>query len=327
MGFFDNHNHSQFSFDGKKTTVEESAAAAFAKGLDGICFTDHCDFYVPPMKAQFEHLVPEVFDVESQQAEIDRVNAASYAALPGNRRFRILKGIEIGLQKKCREQIREHLGKYRFDQVIASVHYIDGTDPFYGGYYEGKDWKEAYGHYLETIYEEMTWLGDFDIVGHYDYVARYAPYPQASIFYRDFSDIFDAMFKYLAIQGLPRQDSRDGHRRTQALQGARGRGCQPGVRLARRAEDRGQFPALRGRRPQRRVQVSCPFRVQTAPHDSAVMLTGTAGRPAAERAQGMSGYKKRGLQSSFFCILKRSAIIPRYRPLRRLLPHQVYPCL
>ena len=146
MGLFDNHNHSQFSFDGKKTTVEDSAAAAFAKGLDGICFTDHCDFYVPPMKAQFEHLVPEVFDVEAQQAEIDRVNAASYAVLPGSRRFRILKGIEIGLQKNCREQIREHLGKYSFDQVIASVHYIDDTDPFYGGYYEGKDWKEAYGH-------------------------------------------------------------------------------------------------------------------------------------------------------------------------------------
>ena len=130
MGLFDNHNHSQFSFDGKKTTVEDSAAAAFAKGLDGICFTDHCDFYVPPMKAQFEHLVPEVFAVEAQQAEIDRVNAASYAVLPGSRRFRILKGIEIGLQKNCREQIREHLGKYSFDQVIASVHYIDDTDPF-----------------------------------------------------------------------------------------------------------------------------------------------------------------------------------------------------
>ena len=66
MGLFDNHNHSQFSFDGKKTTVEESAAAAFAKGLDGICFTDHCDFYVPPMKAQFEHLVPEVFNRQGQ---------------------------------------------------------------------------------------------------------------------------------------------------------------------------------------------------------------------------------------------------------------------
>ena len=124
MGFFDNHNHSQFSFDGKKTTVEESAAAAFAKGLDGICFTDHCDFYVPPMKAQFEHLVPEVFAVEAQQAEIDRVNAASYAALPGNRRFRILKGIEIGLQKKCREQIREQAGRPVLITVAACQYTI-----------------------------------------------------------------------------------------------------------------------------------------------------------------------------------------------------------
>ena len=199
MRLYDNHNHSQFSFDGKKTTVEKSAAAALENGLSGICFTDHCDFYVPPMKAQFEHLVPEVFDVEAQQAEIDRVNRRNEAV--HGQGFRIFKGIEIGLQKGCREEIRKHLGTYRFDQVIASVHYLDDTDPFYGGYYEGKDWKEAYGHYLETIYEEMTWLGDFDIMGHYDYVARYAPYPQASIMYKDFSDIFDAMLKYLAEEG------------------------------------------------------------------------------------------------------------------------------
>ena len=199
MRLYDNHNHSQFSFDGKKTTVDKSAAAALENGLSGICFTDHCDFYVPPMKAQFEHLVPEVFDVEAQQAEIDRVNRRNEAV--HGQGFRIFKGIEIGLQKGCREEIRKHLGTYRFDQVIASVHYLDDTDPFYGGYYEGKDWKEAYGHYLETIYEEMTWLGDFDIMGHYDYVARYAPYPQASIMYKDFSDILDAMLRYLAEEG------------------------------------------------------------------------------------------------------------------------------
>ncbi|MGN0189001.1 MAG: histidinol phosphate phosphatase, partial [Candidatus Cryptobacteroides sp.] len=64
-----------------------------------------------------------------------------------------------------------------------------------------KTWKEAYGHYLETIYEEMTWLGDFDVMGHYDYVARYAPYPQASILYKDFSDILDPMLTYLAQEG------------------------------------------------------------------------------------------------------------------------------
>ena len=121
MGLFDNHNHSQFSFDGKKTTVEDSAAAAFAKGLDGICFTDHCDFYVPPMKAQFEHLVPEVFDVEAQQAEIDRVNAASYAALPGNRRFRELGGEAVSLGSDSHDAQRTGDNFLHFADVVRSA--------------------------------------------------------------------------------------------------------------------------------------------------------------------------------------------------------------
>ncbi|MCM1501502.1 MAG: histidinol-phosphatase HisJ family protein [Bacteroidales bacterium] len=194
MRLYDNHNHSQFSFDGKRTSVQASAAAALTTGLEGLCFTDHCDFHVPPMKAAFENLVPEVFDVEAQQQEIDTVSSS----IGG---IRILKGIEVGMYRECREQIREHLVKYSFDQVIASVHYIDDTDPFYGGYYEGKTWKEAYGHYLETIHEEMTWLGDFDIMGHFDYVARYAPYPQSSIMYADFPDVLDEMLKFLAYEG------------------------------------------------------------------------------------------------------------------------------
>jgi len=194
MKLYDNHNHSQFSFDGHKTSVRASSEAAIRAGLEGICFTDHCDFHVPPMKAAYEHLVPEVFDVDGQQKEIDAVNSS----LKG---IRLFKGIEVGLYNGCREQIREHLGKNRFDQIIASVHYIDDTDPFYGGYYEGKSWKEAYGHYLETLCMEMKWLGDFDIMGHFDYVARYAPYPRASILYADFPDLLDEMLRYLSYEG------------------------------------------------------------------------------------------------------------------------------
>ncbi|MGM9742037.1 MAG: histidinol-phosphatase HisJ family protein [Candidatus Cryptobacteroides sp.] len=196
---YDNHNHCQFSFDGGRTSVEASARSAAEKGLEGICFTDHCDFYVPPMKAEHEECVPEVFEVEARDREIDRVNGILSEEFPG---FRIFKGIEIGLQKSEREKISAHLAEFSFDEVIASVHYLDGTDPFWGGYYEGKDWKTAYGHYLETLYEEMVWLGDrFDIMGHYDYVARYAPYPQCSILLKDFPDVMDEILRYLAENG------------------------------------------------------------------------------------------------------------------------------
>ena len=211
---FDNHNHCQFSFDGKRTTVESTSREAIRKGLGGLCFTDHCDFYVPPIKADHEAFVSEVFDVEARNAEIDRVNALvllgriidrnnpEYKEVIIPKGFKVFKGIEIGVQKSEREKISAHLAKYSFDEVIASVHYLDGTDPFWGGYYEGKDWRTAYGHYLETLYEEMVWLGDrFDIMGHYDYVTRYAPYPQASIMYKDFPDILDEMLRYLAENG------------------------------------------------------------------------------------------------------------------------------
>ena len=193
--FYDNHNHCQFSFDGHRTTVEKTALSAIGKGLKGICFTDHCDFYVPPMKAGYENLVPEVFDIAAQQAEIDRVNSDLSP-------FHIFKGIEIGLQYSCREKIRKLFNDNSFDEVVASLHYLDETDPFWGGYYEKKDWRQAYGHYLETLYDEMRWLGpDFDIMGHYDYVARYAPYPQTSILYKDFPDIFDSLLRFLAEEG------------------------------------------------------------------------------------------------------------------------------
>ena len=199
MVLFDNHNHSDFSFDGKRTSVEKSVRAAVEAGLGGMAFTDHCDFFVPAMKAEFEDLVPETFDIKAQQAEIDRVQRMLESE--EHRQFRILKGIELGMHEDCHGQIRGILSEHSFDQIIASVHYLDGTDPFYGGYYEDKEWKEAYGHYLETIWKEMTWLKDFDIMGHFDYVVRYAPYDRTSLMYRDFSDILDEMFRFLIQEG------------------------------------------------------------------------------------------------------------------------------
>lgn len=194
MALYDNHNHSQFSFDGGKSSVRACADAAAAMGLGGIAFTDHCDFFVPEMKASFENLVPETFDIPLQQEEIGKIQEI-------HPEIKILRGIEIGMHEDCHEPIRKTLSDNSFDQVIASVHYLDGIDPFYGGYYEGKDWKEAYGHYLETIWKEMTWLRDFDILGHFDYVVRYAPYPQTCMKYKDFSDILDSIFIHLIHEG------------------------------------------------------------------------------------------------------------------------------
>lgn len=191
---FDNHNHSEFSFDGKRTSIEASTRAAYEKGLGGLCFSDHYDIYVPEETLKISPHSCELADIPAQRAEIDRVQML----FPDTE---ILKGIEIGMHPKCRTQIKELLENYSFDQVIASVHYIGETDPFYGGFFKDKTWQEAYRTYLESIYNEMILIEDFDIMGHYDYIVRYCDYDQVDILYKDFSDIFDEMFRYLIQNG------------------------------------------------------------------------------------------------------------------------------
>jgi histidinol-phosphatase (PHP family) len=191
---FDNHNHSEFSFDGKRTSVEASSRMAAQKGLGGLCFSDHYDLYVPAETLALDPRGNDLADIDGQNREIDRVQKL----LP---EIKILKGIEIGMHPKCRGEVRELLQNKTFDQIIASVHYIGETDPFFGGYFKGKDWREAYSGYLEAIYTEMVWMEDFDIMGHYDYIVRYCDYDQVDLLYKDFSDIFDEMFRYLIQNG------------------------------------------------------------------------------------------------------------------------------
>jgi len=215
--FYDTHSHSQFSFDGKRTSVEKSAKSALLNGLGGICFTDHYDAYVPKMIEKGDPQVSEMFDIPAQQAEIDRLNSILRAGkiekdgfldgIPRSewskvKKFKIFKGIELGLYDKAHDAIHKVLQDNEFDEVIASLHYIDETDPYYGHYYNGKNWKEAFGHYLEMLYKEIKWLGkDFDIMGHFDYIVRYAPYPKSSIFYNDFSAEIDEILKFLIQEG------------------------------------------------------------------------------------------------------------------------------
>ena len=44
--FFDYHTHSHYSFDGEEAAADMVAAAS-ARGIEEICFTDHVDFDFP----------------------------------------------------------------------------------------------------------------------------------------------------------------------------------------------------------------------------------------------------------------------------------------
>lgn len=187
MRYFDTHTHSEFSPD-SVMKMEKAAALCLEKGLSGLVFTDHMDIDTPTGVESF------MFDPGAQQTEAERVSREY--------KVELLKGIELGLQPRTVEKSRERLKVFSFDTVILSVHFVDGKDPYHQPrFFEDKDYIKAYGRYLETILECMTKYVDFDILGHYDYITRYAPYRERSLRYRDFPDLLDSILSYLATNG------------------------------------------------------------------------------------------------------------------------------
>ncbi|MEG0517369.1 MAG: histidinol-phosphatase HisJ family protein [Bacteroidales bacterium] len=188
MNYYDNHIHSNYSPD-SKMKMEDIVRTAAERNLAGVVFTDHYDIDAPSRENEF------IFDPATQQEEID--------TLCNSGNIQILKGIEVGLQPDSLNKIREFTAQYSFDTVIASIHFIDKLDPYYGTYYTDKNYKEAYGRVFEVMYQTAVEYKDFDILGHFDYIARYAPYKNSerNITLAEFGDYLEPLLKFLAQNG------------------------------------------------------------------------------------------------------------------------------
>ncbi|HPV88080.1 MAG TPA: histidinol-phosphatase HisJ family protein [Bacteroidales bacterium] len=183
----DNHTHSHHSFD-SSMQMDKAAEMVLKGSLGGICFSDHYDFDAPPGIKLF------TFDVDKQQEEIDALKERYPSII-------LLKGVEIGIQPVSMDQIRQFMAGHSFDTVIASMHFVRGTDPFHGTFYEGLDPKRAYNIYLEDILYCISDFKDFDILGHFDYVARYAPYDEHEISMKHYGDLLEPILSILAENG------------------------------------------------------------------------------------------------------------------------------
>ena len=185
---FDCHVHSKFSID-SETEIAEACEAAISLGLSGLAFTDHLDLDSPGSDLSwypdFDKYIPEISKVQ--------------AAYKG--RLNILKAIEAGVQPHVISESREIVESYPFDYVLASIHIIGGIDPYFSRDYYDQPKTVAYERYLKEIYFIITHFSNYDMVGHFEYVIRYAQYADRSLRYVDHTDIFDAILNELIKQG------------------------------------------------------------------------------------------------------------------------------
>lgn len=163
----DMHTHSAFSGD-SETPMEEQLDTAIRLGLKYYCFTDHEDLYYPEIQDEngspiniFSLDVPVYLRKIKELSDIYREN------------INVLAGVELGLCKKALPEYENLLRNYDFDFVIASIHLIDGLDPYYPEFWLYHDSKIAVKRYFDIISDMINNFTNFDSLGHLDYIFRY----------------------------------------------------------------------------------------------------------------------------------------------------------
>ncbi|MGL5675541.1 MAG: histidinol-phosphatase HisJ family protein [Cellulosilyticaceae bacterium] len=178
---FDCHLHTAYSAD-SKMAIDEVVAQCQHLGI-GCILTEHMDMDFPG-DLVFECDVPAYFK--------------AYAPL---RSEKLLLGIEIGMQPSVVKENQELISTYPFDFVLVSTHVVDGVDLCNEAYYKGRTKEEAFGRYLDVMYENIQQLEDFDAMSHMDYISRYCPYEDAEITYEVFQGGIDQVLENLVAKG------------------------------------------------------------------------------------------------------------------------------
>ena len=177
---FDSHMHTEVSAD--SAMKAEVALERAAKLGIGAAFTEHEDMDFPGEK-------DFTFSPEDYWKK--------YEALRGKGE-RLRLGVELGMQEGLAEKNRAFLLRAPFDQVIGSIHTIEGHDLYYADIYKDRAKDDLYRLYLETMARCVRSHGEFiDILAHIDYIARYAAYLDTELTYAAYGEEIDEVLAAL----------------------------------------------------------------------------------------------------------------------------------
>lgn len=182
---YDFHLHTHHSFDASHSPAEIRAAAARA-GLHEICFTDHIDYDGSgESPADLSALCAEVHALQAEPSPVQ-----------------VRVGAEISLyDESCAQKVRPHLAGWPLDFVIGSVHLLENIDPYIDKSLFDAPKEEVYRRHLAFINRAIRTYPDFCVLGHYDYIAKCAPYADRSFPLSVAPDLFDEIFTYLIAHG------------------------------------------------------------------------------------------------------------------------------
>lgn len=185
---FDYHVHCELSAD-----CNEPIAAYLLRakqlGVDEFCFTDHFEYDFPDDSLDF-----------SQPPLGERLPA--YSAAKGDAVFKY--GVEAGMRTDgdYNKRMQNALsGESWLDFIIASSHLVDGLDPYFPAFFEGRSRQQGFERYLTEVYENIRSMSHFSVVGHIDYPTKGCPYDDKQLRHDDAPEVLDAIFRLIISRG------------------------------------------------------------------------------------------------------------------------------
>ncbi|NLK72104.1 MAG: histidinol-phosphatase HisJ family protein [Clostridiales bacterium] len=185
---YDYHMHTSFSAD-STASMEEMIESAIKKGFKEIAITDHIDYDYPDLQIDFS------LDFENYHNALEK-NAQKY-----KNQIRVVKGLEMGIQKHILNECMAAANEYPYDFIIASVHAAEKKDLDTGAYFENKSPYQSYIDYYTYVYDCLKEFKDYSVTGHLSLIDRYKKYISEPVAYNVYSDIVEEIFKLIINDG------------------------------------------------------------------------------------------------------------------------------
>lgn len=185
----DYHVHSEYSYDCDWPL--DGIVLDYARlGFDEICVTDHME------AARYPHTHNPDFAVAHERMR-------SMESPVG-----IRCGVEVTMYDdvESEQEIAGLLAPLRPDFIVGSLHeygrevYWD-RDPFRADFYANRTRQEAYRDYIEMMARCAERHSFFDVIAHFAYPQKYAPYADKMLRYSDAPEEIDAVYRAVIARG------------------------------------------------------------------------------------------------------------------------------
>jgi len=182
---FDYHVHSSFSED-SPTPLADMVEAAYTLGLTEVAITDHYD----PEYAN--RSMPFDLDFSAYHKALSDLSEAYKGKIT------IIKGLELGLQKKVLVHCSETVKNYNYDFILGSFHCAENKELYGGDFFKGRSMQQAYRAFYTYVYDCLSIFKDYSVLAHFNIIDRYTKViPENSAY----MDVIESTLKMMIADG------------------------------------------------------------------------------------------------------------------------------